>query len=395
MPGLRSIHRRFRKLVPAVILTLVAAAYRAVQELGVFPKDVVLFPFLVLGAWILFLYWVFAGPRAVRRYNKAYKVWAGEKRIVAYSIAILVGAVIGGATGAGWWKLFEIHRKQMATLTERPKDNKTAQPPEGAEKGADAPKKPIPDTGANGTPEKVPPKIEHPKSTAQAHETNERESAKSAFLGVHKPSETTVIPPGSSAIISPHPLSPEDQRDIERLESEDEEATKHLKHELGKLTVRDLFWSDFRSPENTSVRHSGFTIRNGDTGSLTHVSYAVIHQMQAGVKMLAFHIPYTEETPRIAVSLSSMYKKPLDDYLDGAIETGKVATGDSEQLSSQNLILSNRVFVYHETYLSPEQIIEARNAWKSYGVTVIFRGTDYLENKKLEIPVKQLEKNRQ
>jgi hypothetical protein len=211
------------------------------------------------------------------------------------------------------------------------------------------------------------------------------------FVGVHKPDETTVIPPGASAIISPGPLSPEERHDLDRLNSEEDLATKHLNQEPDKLTVKDLFWKDFSSSENTFVRYGGFTIRNDKVGSMTHISSAVINEMQAGVKMLAFYIPYTNETPDIAISLAGMYKKPLDDYLEGAIVTGKAATGDSEQLSSQNLILSNRVFVYHEVYLSPEQIIEARNAWKNQGITVVFRSTDYLENKKLQARMKLLE----
>jgi hypothetical protein len=304
------------------------------------------------------------------------------KPMIAWPLIFL----LGGSVSLLYWKginksLVRLSKIAAARAAEKSSGKPPEVPPPSESTGS------TPSTGKLEEP-----KVKHPKSTTQTHETNEKESAKGTFLGVHKPDEITVIPPGSSAIISPHPLSPEDQRDLERLGSEDEEATKHLKHELGSLTVRDLFWLDFETPENTSVRHSGMTIRNDRTGSLTHISYAVAHQMQAGVKMLAFHIPYTNETPWVAVSLAGMYKNPLGDFLEGAIETGKARTGDSEQLSSQNLILSNRVFVYHETYLSPEQIIEARNAWKSHGVTVIFRGTDYLENRKLEIRVKQLEK---
>jgi hypothetical protein len=66
--------------------------------------------------------------------------------------------------------------------------------------------------------------------------------------------------------------------------------------------------------------------------------------------------------------------------------------GDSEQTSSQDLVFSNRVFIYHETYLSPEQIIAVRDAFKRRGITVILRSTDYLANKKLEAKVKELEK---
>jgi hypothetical protein len=101
-----------------MIVTLVAASYRAGQELGFFPRDVVLFPFLVLAAWVLSLYWIFAGNYLGRYYDKAYEKWAKEQRLMAYGLAILIGATVGGATGAGGWKLFELHRRQMEKLKE-------------------------------------------------------------------------------------------------------------------------------------------------------------------------------------------------------------------------------------------------------------------------------------
>lgn len=99
-----------------MLAALMAASYRGAQAIKSVPPDEVLFPILTLGAWLLFLYWVFAGPRAVRIYRKAYKNWAQEKRLMAYLLAIGMGTVIGGATGAGFWKVFEVHREQMKKL---------------------------------------------------------------------------------------------------------------------------------------------------------------------------------------------------------------------------------------------------------------------------------------
>jgi hypothetical protein len=112
----KPIVRLFHKAVPTMIAVVFAAGYRAAQELGYFPKDEVLFPALVLVSWFLFLYWLFAGPRAFRIYGKQYKSWAQDRRFMAYSVAILIGVAIGGLTGAGSWKLFESHRQQLAKL---------------------------------------------------------------------------------------------------------------------------------------------------------------------------------------------------------------------------------------------------------------------------------------
>jgi hypothetical protein len=108
---------------------LIAVLYRTAQELNWLPKDEVGFPFLVLLTWILFLYWIFTGSRAVRWYSKAHRSWA-ERRIVTYFLVISIGAVIGGATAGAWWKLFEIHRAQMSKLKDVKPPPVNAAPPE-------------------------------------------------------------------------------------------------------------------------------------------------------------------------------------------------------------------------------------------------------------------------
>jgi len=112
---LQSILSLFNKAVPAMIVGLAAVLYRGAQELEWMPKEVVLFPFLALLAWVLFLYWVFVGVRAVLVDRRAYIAWAKGRRVMAYFVAISVGAVIGGVSGGLWWKLFEVHRQQMRT----------------------------------------------------------------------------------------------------------------------------------------------------------------------------------------------------------------------------------------------------------------------------------------
>jgi hypothetical protein len=99
-----------------MIVALLAVLYQAAQEIDIFPKDVVLFPFLALLAWGLFLYWIFAGTRANRIYRRVYNSWGKRRRLVTYLIVISVGAVLGGATAGAWWKVFELHRQRMQKL---------------------------------------------------------------------------------------------------------------------------------------------------------------------------------------------------------------------------------------------------------------------------------------
>ena len=68
--------------------------------------------------------------------------------------------------------------------------------------------------------------------------------------------------------------------------------------------------------------------------------------------------------------------------------------GESEEITSKQLVFSERIYVYHETYLSPEEVIDLRNGFQKLGGTILFRSADYLANRKLEAKVKQLEGNK-
>jgi len=160
-----------------------------------------------------------------------------------------------------------------------------------------------------------------------------------------------------------------------------------------KLVLHDLYMTDFFANnvpgENTSAWRYGFKAKSNRTGATTEVEYSVINQTQRGSELLMFYIPYTSETYTVCSSLSGVYQQALDGDLGGGVETSKVP-GDSEQTTSKNLVFSKMIYVYHETYLSLEQTIAVRDAFKKHGVTVILRSSDYLADKIKEDKLKQL-----
>jgi hypothetical protein len=177
-----------------------------------------------------------------------------------------------------------------------------------------------------------------------------------------------------------------------RMAKEWTDAEEHLLKDSDKLTLHDLFLTDFSTEDaNTSTSsRSGFTIQNNENGVLTHVEHVVVRQLETGTKFLKFYILYTGETERICEDLADKYEVALNSFMEGRVETQKTP-GDAEATSSQNLIFSKRIFIYHETYLSPEQVIAVRTVYESRGLTVILRSTDYLDNQKLKAKVKKLE----
>jgi hypothetical protein len=234
--------------------------------------------------------------------------------------------------------------------------------------------------------------IENPISRNGAPSANGTKK-KITSLGVHNLTETVVIPPNSSATFSSGPLSTKDKADLDRKQREADRARERLAADPDKLTLHDLYLTDFSSTENGSVNYGGFTLKNGETGSLTHVEYAIVRRLESATKFLSFYILPTAETSHVCASLADKYNVALGDWLEGRTDAIKTP-GDSEQVTSQDLVFTKRIYIYHETYLSPEQIIDVRNAYKRQGITVILRSGDYLANRKLDAKVNRLEKRR-
>jgi hypothetical protein len=206
-----------------------------------------------------------------------------------------------------------------------------------------------------------------------------------------------VIPPHSEAIVSSGPVSVEDKANLERMAREYDEAERHLAKDTDNIVLHDLFLTDFVSTDPnvindpTSANRSGFTIRNDPPGSQTHIEYVVIRKLSTGSKLLLFYVLPTSETEHICILLVERYKIALGDFMEGRTDATQTP-GDSEQVTSQELVFTNHIYIYHETYLSPEQVIAVRNAYKHQGLTVILRGTDYLDTQKLAAKVRLLER---
>jgi hypothetical protein len=232
---------------------------------------------------------------------------------------------------------------------------------------------------------------QEPQKHPPAKGSKSKEPPRVTDLGLHGTNETVTIPSNSKATFSYGKTQPGDLETLDRMDKDYKDAKGRLDHDPNKLVLHDLFLTDFSSIINTSSLLSGMTVKNGETGALTHVEYMVVRQLETGTKFLEFYVLYTEETERICESLANLYQNALNDFLEGRVEAEKIP-GDSEVTTSSDLVFSNRVFIYHEAYLSPEQVITVRDAFKKKGVTVILRSTDYLSNKQLDAKVKLLEK---
>jgi len=90
--------------------------------------------------------------------------------------------------------------------------------------------------------------------------------------------------------------------------------------------------------------------------------------------------------------LISWFADGYHTYLDDARKNIHVWTtpqGDHSQPISDNLIFTNRIYIYYENIFPDDQVNEQANHYRSKGLEPIFRGFGYLENKRLRIAAGQ------
>lgn len=158
-----------------------------------------------------------------------------------------------------------------------------------------------------------------------------------------------------------------------------------IKYRPDQLTLFDLFNTDFSQPPYTYTSSYAMKISTGaspKTESL--VDYTVVAQLSSANRFLSFYIWPTSEVFDVSIALSTKYQVALTDPWANMKVTGKGAPGDSEAASSEDVVFSKRVFIYYENYLTLEQTLKIENAFKKQGLSVILRGSDYLENEKLQ-----------
>ena len=200
--------------------------------------------------------------------------------------------------------------------------------------------------------------------------------AKLASLNkVHEP--TTEKQPGK-------PLPPNAPRSFVELE----EAKRRLEFDPDKVTLHDLFATDFSSSETVYPQTWHLEALSKPKIDIESI---VAWRLSEGTELIAFYIPYTKETHDICVSwVAHHFKEIMQDKHKFGVE--QKIPGQSPQLSASNLMFPNRIYVYHEAYIAPEEEVDLKNVFKNLGIQVILRSSDFLANRSLEAKVKLLEK---
>ncbi len=90
--------------------------------------------------------------------------------------------------------------------------------------------------------------------------------------------------------------------------------------------------------------------------------------------------------------LISWFSDGYRTYLDDARKNFHIWTapqGDRSQPLSDNLIFTNRIYIYYENILADDQVNNLTNLYRSKGLEPVFRGFGYLEYRRLRIAAGQ------
>lgn len=141
------------------------------------------------------------------------------------------------------------------------------------------------------------------------------------------------------------------------------------------LTLRSLF--EERDFTNFYRSRADGKIKNKD-GTETTIEVQTYSDFLAKAKFLGLFIPHCDLTPR-SDKTYEICEYFADHYGDALALSNPVPMAGflSEMTKAEDLMFTGRVYVYHEDYLTPEQIVALRALYRKKNLEAWFRGVDY------------------
>lgn len=151
-------------------------------------------------------------------------------------------------------------------------------------------------------------------------------------------------------------------------------------------TLLDLFKNDFPNAMKASDTNIDAYTIGAPGGSTIKVKRQTYMDFDAKTKFIGFYVS-SPSPPPVDFSADTTFAACMELLKHGAVQDtfdhfdGQVAVlgGRGDQMTAQkDLTFSGRVLIYHEEFLSIPQKAHILDAYKTKGMEVIFRGSDYL-----------------
>jgi hypothetical protein len=123
----------------------------------------------------------------------------------------------------------------------------------------------------------------------------------------------------------------------------------------------------------------------GRSGKIVSIEQYVALDLERGTKLIQFYIPVWNDTFNVCISFLDNYRKALEDA--DLVSFSSKGIGDSDINSSKDLSFAGRIFIYHESELTAEQLGDLTRLYKSNNLYVQLRSSSYLSFKKLQTTI--------
>jgi hypothetical protein len=110
----------------------------------------------------------------------------------------------------------------------------------------------------------------------------------------------------------------------------------------------------------------------------------------SGAEFMGAFIPRTPQTLEVAEKIITDYREIMDTFrkaFKGGVSIR--AYGQYGQSSSENVVFTNRIFIYHEGDLSIHDLARLETLENKHGLIVVYRDVSYLAAHPLHVPLKQ------
>jgi hypothetical protein len=154
-------------------------------------------------------------------------------------------------------------------------------------------------------------------------------------------------------------------------------APRPVQGSTEQLTLHYLYKHDF---DDTLRLTHPFSLKEAATGKVVNFDAQLYEDFPARSKFLAVYFPHTspDETYKDAALFAEFYQG----FLKNLPESSSAFVGE-EMMLSKDLKFSDRVFIYHEDFLTLEQRASLETLYRSKGLSAQFRGFSYLSGKLL------------
>jgi hypothetical protein len=156
------------------------------------------------------------------------------------------------------------------------------------------------------------------------------------------------------------------------------------------LTIKRLWETDFNVGSYKMLQDFETDLYTTDAKRLGRFDFGVgiYGSFDSKSVFMSLYVPGSAYGYELIKWLADGYRSYLDDATKN-IRIWAAPKGDNSQPISENLVFTNRIFIYHENIFTDAKVNELNTLYRSKGLDPVFRGLGYLDYKRLKIDAGQ------